>query len=57
MVHELMDMILRTKTKTLPLRKIRACYFFLAVYHCENHVIPHRVIGVIFDVILNVLQR
>ena len=33
MLHGLMDTIPRTKTKTLPLRKIR-------VYHCKNHIIP-----------------
>ena len=43
--------------KTLPLQKIRDCYFFLAVYHSKNHVIPRRVIGAILDVILNILQR
>ena len=30
---------------------------FLAVYHSKKHVIPHRVIGAILDVILNFLQR
>ena len=30
----------QNKDKTLPLRKIRDCYFFLAVYHSKNHVIP-----------------
>ena len=35
----------------------RDCYFFLAMYHSKNHVIPHRVIGAILDVILNILQR
>ena len=57
MVHGLMDTIPRTKTKTLQLRKIRVCYFFCAVYYSKNHVIPHRVIGAILDVILNILQR
>ena len=50
MVHGLMDTIPRTKTKTLPLRKIR-------VYHSKNHVIPHPVIAAILNVILNILQR
>ena len=50
MVHVLMDTIPRTKTKTLPLRKIR-------VYHSKNNVIPHPVISVILNVILNILQR
>ena len=54
-VHvRLMD---RTKTKTIPLRKIRVCYFFHAVYRSKNHVVPHRVIAAILDVILNILQR
>ena len=26
------------------------------MYHIKNHVIPHRVIGAILDVILNILQ-
>ena len=49
MVHGLMDTILRTKTKTLPLRKLRVSYFFRAVYHSKNHVFPHPVIAAIFD--------
>ena len=57
MVHGLMDTILRIKTKSLPLQKIREGYFFLAVYDIKNHLIPHRVIGAILDVILNILQR
>ena len=55
MVHGLMDTILRTKTKTLPLRKISQI-FFHAVYHSKNNVIPHPVIAAILDVILNILQ-
>ena len=43
MVYGLMDTIPRIKTKTLPLWKIRVCYFFRAVYHSKNHVIPHPV--------------
>ena len=57
MVHGSMDTIPRTKTKTLPLRKTRVCYFFRALYQSKNHVIPHRVIAAILDVILNILQR
>ena len=57
MVHGLMDAILRTKTKTLPLPKIRVCYFFRAVCHSKNHVISHPVIAAILDVILKKLQR
>ena len=57
-VHvRLMDANPRTKTKTIPLRKIRVCYFFHAVYRSRNNVIPHRVIAAILDVILNILQR
>ena len=37
MVHRLMDTVPRTKTKTLPLRKIRFCYLFRAVYHSKKH--------------------
>ena len=55
MAHGMMDMIPRTKTKTLPLRKIRVCKFFRAVYHSKNHVIPHPVIAAFLNVILNIL--
>ena len=51
-----MDTISRTKTKTLPLRKLRVC-FFHAVYYRKKHVIPHPVIAAILNVILNILQR
>ena len=52
-VHGFMDTITRTKTqKTLPLRKIRVCYFFRAVYHSKNHEIPNLGIAVILKVIL-----
>ena len=47
----------QNKDKTIPLRKIRVCYFFHAVYRSKNHVIPHRVIAAILDVILNISQR
>ena len=57
MVHGLMDMIPRTKTKTLPLRKLRVCYFFHPVYYSKNHDIPHPVIAAILNVTLNILQR
>ena len=53
----LMDTNPRTKTKTIPLRKIRVCLFLNAVYRSKNHVILHRVIAAILDVILNILQR
>ena len=57
MVHSLLDTIPRAKTKTITLRKIRVCYFFLAVYHSKNHVIPNPVIAATLDIILNILQR
>ena len=57
MVHGFMDVIPRTKTKTLPLRKLRVGYFFHAVYYSKNHVIPHSVIAAILNAILNILQR
>ena len=41
------------KDKPLPLQKIRLCYFFRAVYHSKNHVIPYCFIAGI----LNILQR
>ena len=56
-VHGLMNTITRAKTKKLPLRKIRVCYFFRAVHHSKTHVIPQPVIAAILDVILNILQR
>ena len=52
-----MDTITRTKTKTLPLGKIRVCYFFRVLYGSKIHVIPHPVIAAILDVILNILQH
>ena len=57
MLDGLMDTILKTKTKSLPLPKIRVCYFFRAVYHSKKHVISHPVIAAILDVILKNLQR
>ena len=56
MMHGLIDTIPRTKTKTLPLRKLRVRYFFRAVYHSKYHVILIRVIAAILEVILNILQ-
>ena len=32
-------------------------FFFSAVYHSKNYVIPHSVIAAILDVILNILER
>ena len=41
------------RDKPFPLQKIRLCYFFCAVYHSKNHVIPY-----CFNAdILNILQR
>ena len=57
MMHGLMDTIPRKKTKILPLRKIRVCYFFHAVYHNKTDVIPHPVVAAILNIILNILQR
>ena len=56
-VHRLMNAITRAKTKILPLRKTRVCYFFRAVHHAKKHVITHPFIAAILDVILNILQR
>ena len=37
------------KDTNIPLRKIRVCYFFRAVYHSKKHMIPHPVIAAIFE--------
>ena len=47
----------QNKDKTLPLRKIRVCYFFRAVNQSKKHVFSHPVIAAILNVILNILQR
>ena len=52
-----MDTVPRTKTKTLPLRKFRVCFFFHAVYYSKTNVIPHPVIAAILKVISHILQR
>ena len=31
--------------------------FYRAVYHSENHMIPHSVIAAILDIILNISKR
>ena len=50
-VHGWMDKnISITKNKSL-------LFFFRAVYHSKNHVIPHPAIAANLDVILNILQR
>ena len=33
------------KDKHFTITKIRVCYFFCAVYHSKNHVVPHPVIA------------
>ena len=38
------------------MKKIRGRYFFRAVYHNKNYVIPHPVIAATLDIILNILQ-
>ena len=44
----------KAKILHVPLQKIRVCYFFRAVYHSKNHVVPHPVNAIILDVILNI---
>ena len=46
----------QNKDKNINITKNKS-QFFRAVYHSKNHVIPHRVIAAILDVILNILQR
>ena len=47
----------QNKDKVITITKNKSLLFFPAVYHSKNHLIPHRVIGAILEVILNVLQR
>ena len=47
----------QNKDKTLPLRKIRVCYFFRAVNQSKKHVFSHPVNAAILNVIPNILQR
>ena len=56
MVHGLVDTIPRTKTKTLPLRKLRVCYYFHVVNYSKNHVIPHPVIAAILNLNVSILR-
>ena len=57
-VHGLIDMITRTKTKLINITKNKSpLFFFCAVYHSKSHVISHPVIAAILDVILSILQR
>ena len=44
-VYGLMNKITKTNTKKKTLQKVRDCYFFRAVYHSKNYVIPHSVIA------------
>ena len=50
MVHGLMNTIPRTKTKALPLLKIRVGYFSVQCIIAKKHVIPHPIIAAILDV-------
>ena len=52
-LHVLMETITRTKTKHYHYEN-KVCYFFRAVYHSKNHMIPHPIIAAILDVILNI---
>ena len=54
-VYDLMNTITRTKTKNNIMKSMS--YFFCAVYHSRNHVIPHSVIAAILDVIWNSSKR
>ena len=58
-VHGLMDTITRTKTKKLPLRRIKSVTFFVQciIHVAKTYVIPHLVIADILYVILNNLHR
>ena len=47
----------QNKDKNNTITKNKSLLFFHAVYRSKNHVIPHRVIAAILDVILNILQR
>ena len=47
----------QNKDKNITITKNRSLlFFFRAVYHSKNYVIPHPVIAAILDVILNILQ-
>ena len=46
----------QNKDKNKTITKNKSVLFFHAVYRRKNHVIPHRVIAAILDVILNILQ-
>ena len=44
----------QNKDKNITITKNKSLLFFRAVYHSKNHVIPHRVIAAILDVISNI---
>ena len=46
-----------SQNKDITITKIRVFYFFRAVYHSKNHMIPHPFIAAILDVILNIFKR
>ena len=50
-VHKLIDMITKTKTKNITISKSKSRYIYGAVYLSKNHVIPHPVIAAILDFI------
>ena len=46
----------QNKDKNINVTKNKSLFFFRAVYHSKNHVIPHPVIAAILGIILNILQ-
>ena len=55
-VYGLTNTIAKTKTKKTSL-KVWVCYFFRELYQSKNNVIPHSIIAVILDIILNISKR
>ena len=51
-----MNAITKTKTKN-NIAKSMSLLFFRALYQSKNHVIPHTVIAVILDIILNISKH
>ena len=47
----------QNKDKVITITKNKSLFFSLQCIIAKNHLIPHRVIGAILDVILNILQR
>ena len=41
----------------ITLRKVWVCYFFSAVYHSKNYLIPNSAIAAILSIVLNILKR